>query len=232
MEKKAKVLIVEDSIDISDLISLHLEEEYSVLRAYNGLEAIQIFDQQNIDIVLLDLMLPNKNGYEVMKHIRERSNVPIIIVSAKGEDAEKVIGLNKGADDYIAKPFNPLELTARVSAQLRRYLLLGSSDKNEDQNITVRGIVLDCNECCLYKDNKKIILSNKEYNLIKLLMGAPGRIFTPKEIYENIWEEEYLYDNNSVMVYISKVRDYIEDDSKKPKYIINVRGLGYKFEKE
>lgn len=226
------VLVVEDSKEISDLITLHLEENYIVYKAWTGEEAICILDKMGIDLVILDIMLPVLNGYEVMKHIRENNNVPIIIVSAKSGDDDKIIGLLKGADDYLAKPFNPLELTARVEAQLRRFYKLGAADNTEHDVIHIQNLKLDCVECCLYKDGNKIQLTGIEYKLLKLLMGSPGRVFTKKMIYETIWEEEYLYDNNSIMVYISKLRDYIEIDSKKPKFIITVRGLGYKFEKQ
>lgn len=230
MQKKFTILIVEDSKEISDLMALHLEDKYMVKKAFTGEEAVKI-DMESIDLVILDLMLPLLNGYEVMKQIRENKNIPIVVVSAKSADEDKIIGLKKGADDYLSKPFNPLELVARVDAQLRRFYKLGGASGTENDYIQIQNLRLDCVECCLYKDEKKILLTNIEYKLLKLLMESPGRIFTKKVIFEAIWEEEYLYDSNTIMVHISKLRDYIEGDSKRPKFITTVRGLGYKFEK-
>lgn len=229
-KKEFVVLVVEDSIEISNLITLYLEENYAVLHASTGREAISVFEEKSVDLIILDLMLPHMNGYEVMREIRKKRNTPIIIVSAKNTDEEKIIGLQKGADDYITKPFNPLELNARVEANIRRFYKFGSVEVTEEV-IHIKDLILDCRECCLYKGKQKIVLTNIEYKLLKLLMSSPGKVFTQKEIFERIWEEEYYYENNSIMVYISKIRDYIEIDSKKPQYIITVRGLGYKFEK-
>ena len=231
-EGKPKVLIVEDSKDISDLIALYLEDKYWVQRAYTGEEAVRAARKKEMDLVILDIMLPGLSGYEVLKFIRENNNVPVIVVSAKDTDGDKIIGLQKGADDYLVKPFNPLELAVRVEAQLRRFYNLGGAGSGKEPDIIkIQNLTLDCEECCLYKNEQKIILTSKEYKLLKLLMSSPGRIFTKKVIFETVWEEEYLYDSNTIMVYISRLRDYIEEDSKKPRFIVTVRGLGYKFEK-
>jgi len=224
------VLIVEDTKEILDLIVLHLEDKYNLIKAEDGREAIKIVETEKIDLVILDIMLPLVNGYECMKVIREKKNIPIIIISAKSTDEDKIIGLQKGAD-YLAKPFNPLELVARVDAQLRRFYKFGGAEEIQEEVICFQNLKLDCKECCLYKDEEKIYLTNKEYKLLKLLMNSPKRIFTKKAIFEAVWEDEYLYDSNTIMVYISKLRDYIEEDSKNPQFIITVRGLGYKFGK-
>lgn len=226
------VLIVEDTKEILDLIVLHLEDKYNLIKAEDGREAIKIVETEKIDLVILDIMLPLVNGYECMKVIREKKNIPIIIIiSAKSTDEDKIIGLQKGADDYLAKPFNPLELVARVDAQLRRFYKFGGAEEIQEEVICFQNLKLDCKECCLYKDEEKIYLTNKEYKLLKLLMNSPKRIFTKKAIFEAVWEDEYLYESNTIMVYISKLRDYIEEDSKNPQFIITVRGLGYKFGK-
>lgn len=225
------VLIVEDTKEIMDLIVLHLEDKYNLFKAEDGREAIKIVETEKIDLVILDIMLPLVNGYECMKVIREKKNIPIVIVSAKSTDEDKIIGLQKGADDYLAKPFNPLELVARVDAQLRRFYKLGGAEEIQEEIIYYQNLRLDCKECCLYKDEEKINLTNKEYKLLKFLMNNPKRIFTKKAIFEAVWEDEYLYDSNTIMVYISRLRDYIEADSKNPQFIITVRGLGYKFGK-
>lgn len=230
-ENMFTVLIVEDSKDILDLIVLHLEDKYKLIKAENGKEAIKVIETETVDLAILDIMLPLMNGYECMRFIREKKNIPIIIISAKSTDEDKIIGLQKGADDYLAKPFNPLELVARVEAQLRRFYKFGGAEEIEEEVIRFQNLILDCKECCLYKDEKKIYLTNKEYKLLKLLMNSPKRIFTKKAIFEAVWEDEYLYDSNTIMVYISKLRDYIEEDSKNPQFIITVRGLGYKFGK-
>lgn len=168
------------------------------------------------------------SGIEVLKEIRKKRNIPIIIVSEKASNEDIIIALNYGADDYVAKPFNPLELSARVDAQMRRFFELGASTKIENDYLKVRDLVLDCRECCIYKEDIKILLTNIEFKLMKLFMSDPGRVFSKKQIFEAVWEEEYIYDDNTIMVYISKIRERIGDDSKKPSYIRTVRGLGYK----
>ena len=188
------ILIVEDSKEILDLMVLHLEDKYNLIKAEDGINAIKIAKKEKIDLLILDIMLPLVNGYECMKAIREKKNIPIIIVSAKSTDEDKIIGLQKGADDYLAKPFNPLELVARVDAQLRRFYEFGSAEEIQEEVICFQNLKLDCKECCLYKDEEKICLTNKEYKLLKLLMNNPKRVFTKKAIFEAVWEDEYLYD--------------------------------------
>ncbi len=226
------ILIAEDSKEIVDLIKLYLEgEDIKIVEADNGKNALEIFNQMHIHLILLDIMLPEVNGYDVIKEIRQKSNIPIIFMSAKGQDEDKILGLNLGADDYIVKPFNPLELTARVSAQLRRFYSLGASSDVSLEKIKVNNLVLDQRECKLYNDGEEVELTYMEYKLLKLLMNEPGRVFTKSQIFENVWEEEYTYTDNTVTVYISKLREKLETDSRNPKLIKTVRGLGYKFEK-
>lgn len=227
------LMIVEDSKEIVDLIKLYLEqEEYCIFIAEDGYQAISIFEKEEIHLVLLDLMLPELNGYEVIKRLRKKSIVPVIILSARNQDNEKILGLNLGADDYVAKPFNPLELVARINAQIRRFYDFGGSKrKEEDERIMIKDLILDKRECKLYKENEEIELTYTEYKILKLFMTEPGRVFTKSQIFESVWEEEYLYTDNTVVVYISKLRDKIEKDSKNPKIIKTIRGLGYRFEK-
>lgn len=227
------ILIAEDSKEIVDLIKLYLEaDDIVIIEANTGKQALAIFNKMKIDLVLLDIMLPEMNGYEVIKEIRKKSNLPIIFMSAKGQDEDKILGLNLGADDYVVKPFNPLELSARVSAQLRRFYSLGASSDTNMEKIVVNNLVLDQRECKLFNNGEEVDLTYMEYKLLRLLMNEPGRVFTKSQIFENVWEEEYSYTDNTVTVYISKLRDKLEVDSKNPKLIKTVRGLGYKFEKK
>ena len=226
------ILIVEDSQEIIDLIKIYLEqEEYFIDAARDGRIAVNLFEQEEIHLVILDIMLPELNGYEVIKRIRKISNVPVIILSAKNQDADKILGLNLGADDYVAKPFNPLELVARINAQIRRFYDFGGSKEKQDEKVIIGELMLDQRECKLYKKNREIDLTYMEYKLLKLFMTEPGRVFTKAQIFELVWENEYYYTDNTVVVYISKLRDKIEDDSKNPQLIKTVRGLGYRFEK-
>lgn len=226
------ILIVEDSQEIVELIKIYLEqEEYYVFVADDGKKAINIFEQEDIHLIVLDIMLPELNGYEVIKLVRKQSNVPVIILSAKNQDNDKILGLNLGADDYLSKPFNPLELVARINAQIRRFYDLGGSKETQQEEITIGHLTLDQRECKLYKGKKEIDLTYTEYKILKLFMNEPGRVFTKSQIFELVWEEEYLYTDNTVVVYISKLRDKIEEDSKNPQIIKTVRGLGYRFEK-
>lgn len=177
------ILIVEDSQEIIDLIKIYLEqEEYSIYEACDGESAINIFEKEEIHLVVLDIMLPKLNGYEVIKRLRKRSNVPVIILSAKNQDADKILGLNLGADDYLAKPFNPLELVARINAQMRRFYDFGGSKEKQDEKVIIGDLMLDQRECKLYKKDKEIDLTYMEYKLLKLFMTEPGRVFTKAQI--------------------------------------------------
>ena len=203
-----KILIADDEAEIRSLIRLYLENEsYEVLEAGNGLEALALFNKEHPDMCILDIMMPEMDGYGVLKKIRETSNIPVLILSAKDEYSEKILGLNLGADDYISKPFNPLEIAARVASQMRRYYKLGSGEN-------------------LIRGDEKIELTTVEFKIMELFMGHPGKVFTKQQIYEHAWGEDYIIADNNIMVSISKLRTKLSDDPSK--YIKTLRGLGYK----
>ncbi|QHI73000.1 response regulator transcription factor [Aminipila terrae] len=230
-----KILVAEDDESIVDLLKLYLENEgYEVYAASDGLQALDILAHNEIDLAVLDIMMPKLNGYEVTKKIRFISNIPILILSAKNLDSDKIIGLDLGADDYMTKPFNPLEIIARVKAALRRYYKL--NDNTAQQTVTSTKLIvgeleLDTEKLELTKSGKEISLTPTEYKIIALLMKAPGRVYTKAQIYETISGEYFESDDNTMMVHISKLREKIERDPKSPEYIKTIRGLGYKIEK-
>lgn len=224
------ILIVDDEKEIVDLIDLYLRNKgYFIFKAYEGNEAMNILNSEKINLVILDLMMPGIDGYKLIKKIRGISNIPIIIISAKCENHDKVIGLDIGADDYITKPFDLLELIARVNAQLRRCYSLNSND-NIDNIIKVRDIILDKDKVVVTRSGKEVTLTLKEFKLLELFMENKNKVLTKQMIFENIWNEEYLYDDNVIMVHVSKLRDKIECDNKENKYIKTIRGIGYRFE--
>ena len=223
---KPVILIAEDDRDIRDLLRLYLEGEgYRVLEAENGAQALILAREQTPDMAILDVMMPEMNGFELTRALRRYSEIPILILSARSQDNDKILGLNLGADDYIAKPFNPVEIVARVKAQLRRALRTGSDV------LTVGDLTLDTASFQLTKGGKQILLTPMEYKILALLMGSPGRIFTKVQLYEGAVGPYFEGDDNTMMVHISKLREKIEDDPKLPRHIITVRGLGYKLEK-
>ena len=220
------ILVCDDERDIVSALRIYLEPEgYRVLEAYNGQEALEVLSREQVHLVLLDIMMPKLDGISTIARLRETSNVPVIMLTAKSEDTDKVLGLNIGADDYITKPFNPVEIVARVKAQLRRASRSGSDI------LTVRELTLDTTTFQLTKNGKQILLTPMEYKILALLMRSPGRIYTKIQLYEGAIENYFEGDDNTMMVHISKLRDKIEDDPKSPRYIITVRGLGYKLEK-
>jgi DNA-binding response OmpR family regulator len=225
-----KILVAEDEKDIIDLVELNLSEEgFHVFKAENGLEALQIFESRNIDLVILDVMMPKLDGFNTARKIRETSDVPIIFLTARSDDMDKVLGLGLGGDDYIVKPFSPVELVARVQAQLRRYKKYSCS--NERNELCVGRLKLCKNSCTLFKDGNAISLNAKEYKIIELFMENPGRVFTKKQLYEFVWDDLFYGDANTIMVHISYIRDKIEDNPKNPIFIKTIRGIGYKMEK-
>ncbi|MBR4800603.1 MAG: response regulator transcription factor [Clostridia bacterium] len=226
------ILLAEDDEDIVGLIKLYLEKEgFTVLWARDGVEAVDVFSSHHVDLALVDIMMPRMNGYELTKKIRETSSIPIIILSAAQLDSNKIMGLNMGADDYLVKPFNPLELIARINANLRRaYSLATPNVSQDDGKITVGDLVLDTHLLTLQKNGVPIQLTATEYKILIMLMKSPGRVFTKMQIYEEVNGEYLASDDNTMMVHISNLRDKIEDDPKTPKYIKTVRGLGYKIE--
>lgn len=227
------VLLAEDDEDIVKLLRLYLENEgFDVVWAKDGVEACEIFDREKINIALVDIMMPRMNGYELTKYIRAKSNVPIIILSAAQLDSDKILGLNLGADDYMVKPFNPLELIARINAHLRRFYKLGNMQEKTDGKLRNGELCLDTETLTLEKNGTPVNLTATEFKILALLMKSPGRVFTKMQIYEEVNGDYYSTDDNTMMVHISNLRDKIETDPKNPRYIKTVRGLGYKIEKQ
>lgn len=227
-----KILVAEDDADIQNILKMYLESAgYIVSLAYDGLKAYDIVRNERIDMAIIDVMMPGMNGFELTKLIREKYNFPILILSAKIEGNDKILGLNLGADDYITKPFNPVEVIARVNANLRRYYKL-NSDSVHDQTVLVDGeLSLDTKNLIVTRGEEEIILTPNEYKILALLMKQPGRVFSKSQICEAINGEYYDNYESVIAVHITHLRDKIENDSKNPKYIKTVRGLGYKIEK-
>ena len=220
------ILIAEDNADIRELLRLYLEgEDFRVLEAADGATALALAREHQPDMAILDVMMPEMNGFELTRALRKYSDLPILILSAKSQDNDKILGLNLGADDYIAKPFNPVEIVARVKAQLRR------ATRSSRDILSVRDLTLDTATFQLTKGGQPILLTPMEYKILALLMRSPGRIFTKIQLYEGAIGTYFEGDDNTMMVHISKLREKIEDDPKNPRYIITVRGLGYKLEK-
>ena len=226
-----KILVADDEPEIRELLRLYLEnEQYEVIEAENGAEALRLTDVEKPDLVMLDIMMPQMDGYQALKHIREKNNVPVIIISARDEDSSKILGLNLGADDYIAKPFNPLEAVARVNSNLRRFYSLGAGGRDSAaQPIRVRDLELDPESYTLTRNGQAIELTGVEYKIMELLMSHPGKVYTKQQIYEYAWGDEYFVADNNIMVCISKLRSKLSDDTSE--YIKTLRGLGYRLEK-
>ncbi|WP_297630668.1 response regulator transcription factor [uncultured Clostridium sp.] len=224
------ILVVDDEKEIRDAINIYLRgEKLQVFNASNGLEALDIIAEKNIHLVILDLMMPKMDGIEACQKIRETNNIPIIMLSAKGEDSDKILGLNVGADDYITKPFNHLELVARVKSQLRRYESPLSIDSKDF--IKVRDLEIDTVAKKITVRDEEIKVTATEYKILVLLASNLGRVFSIKEIYEKVWEEPFYKSENTVTVHIRRIREKIEINTKEPEYIKVVWGIGYKIEK-
>ena len=224
------ILICDDEKDIVNALKIYLENsEYNLIAAYDGQQAIDIVNSQEIHLILMDIMMPKVDGIKAMQEIRKEHNIPIILLTAKGEDIDKISGLNSGADDYITKPFNPMEVIARVKAQLRRYVLLGSAKVHTDYLI-VGNIELDDKTKEVYVSGEKVLLTPTEYEILKLLMENVGRVFSPDQIYENVWNDLSFQTENTVAVHIRHIREKIEIDPANPRYIKVVWGQGYKME--
>ena len=230
---KTNILVVDDDREIVDAIEIYLlQEEFNVFKAYDGEEALLALKQNDIHLILLDIMMPKLDGIHAAIKIREYSSVPIIFLSAKSEDSDKILGLNIGADDYITKPFNPLELVARVKSNLRRYTTLGSIDTGEDNVFTVGGLVINDDTKEVTVEGNMVKLTPIEYNILLLLVKNQGRVYSIDQIYENIWEEEAIGADNTVAVHIRHIREKIEINPKEPRYLKVVWGVGYKIEKQ
>lgn len=229
----AKILVCDDDKDIVEAIDIYLTQEgYEVLKAYDGDEAIKVLKRNEVDLLIMDVMMPRLDGIRATLKIRENMSLPIIILSAKSEDADKILGLNIGADDYITKSFNPLELVARVKSQLRRYTQLGSTARSDNQSeFRTGGLVIrdDLKEVTV--DGEKVKLTPIEYNILLLLVKNQGKVFSINQIYENIWNEEAIGADNTVAVHIRHIREKIEINPKEPRYLKVVWGVGYKVEK-
>ena len=224
------ILICDDERDIVSALKIYLTDpEYTVFEAFNGQEAVKIISENEIHLVLLDIMMPVMDGISAMAAIRERSNVPVILLTAKSEDSDKILGLSVGADDYITKPFNPLEVTARVRSQLRRYLKLGAGSVSE-RTYSIGGVELDDAAKTVKVDGEEVSLTPKEFDILKLLMASAGKVFSPKEIYRSVWQEKPVGSDNTVAVHIRHLREKIEIDPGEPRYIRVIFGQGYKFE--
>jgi DNA-binding response OmpR family regulator len=228
-----KILIADDEEEIVEILELYLEKDgFQVIKAGDGLEAWELIQKIKIDMAVLDIMMPNIDGFNLTKKIREDYNIPIIILSAKNQDNDKILGLGLGADDYITKPFNPLEVSARIQAQLRRFYNLNSNTANENKKIVIGKVSLDTFNMLVKVDEGEVALTSFEYKILKLLMENSGKIFTKREIFELVWEDNYFGDDNTIMVHISNLREKIEPNPRKPIYLKTIRGLGYKFEKK
>ena len=226
------ILVCDDDREIVEAIEIYLSKEgYNVIKAYDGLEAIEILKKEDIQLLLIDIMMPRLDGLRATLKIREKSGIPIIILSAKSEDSDKVIGLDVGADDYITKPFNPLELIARVKSQLRRYTKLGTMAGQKSNVYTVGGLEVNDDSKEVTVDGESVKLTPYEYKILLLLVKNQGRVFTIKQIYENVWEEEAIAADNTVAVHIRHIREKIEINPKEPRYLKVVWGVGYKIEK-
>ena len=222
------ILVCDDEKDIVSALRIYLEGDgYQVFAAYNGRDAIELIRREQIHLVLMDIMMPQMDGIQAMVEIRKFSNVPVILLTAKSEDTDKVLGLTIGADDYVTKPFNPVELQARVKSQLRRYMMLGSVAAHAE-SLKVGGLELDDRSKEVFLDGERINLTRTEYDILKLFMENQGKVFSPREIYEKVWKEALYGNENTVAVHIRHLREKIEIDPANPRYIKVIWGRGYK----
>lgn len=229
----ANILVCDDDKDIVEAIDIYLSQEgHHILKAYDGIQALQMLQANSVDLLIIDIMMPRLDGIRATLKIREQNPLPIIILSAKSEDADKILGLNIGADDYVTKPFNPLELIARVKSQLRRYMQLGSVSRNLDAHVyETGGLCIDDDKKEVTVDGEPVKLTPIEYNILLLLVKNQGRVFSINQIYESIWNEEAVAADNTVAVHIRHIREKIEINPREPRYLKVVWGLGYKVEK-
>ncbi|OXM14447.1 response regulator transcription factor [Paenibacillus herberti] len=230
---KNNILIVDDELEIREALVIYLKSDnVEVFTASNGIEALEILEKETIHLIIMDIMMPQLDGIKTTFKIRESKNIPIIMLSAKSEANDKILGLNVGADDYITKPFNPLELIARVQSQLRRFTNLGAFQTTEDEIIQVRGLVLNKSSKTVEVDGEDVRLTSKEYKILELLIENKGRVFSLEQIYERVWNEPMLTSENTVAVHVRNIREKIEINPKDPKYLKVVWGIGYKIEKK
>lgn len=227
----ATILVVDDEVEIADLVEIYLQNDgFDVIKAYGGNEALKALeDRPEIMVIILDIMMPDIDGMEICRQIRKTSNIPIIMLSAKSADMDKIMGFGTGADDYVTKPFNPLELTARVKSQLKRYQNLPVQTEKEN-TITVGNLTIEKNAHRVLRDDTEIALTPIEFDIFWLLVSHPGRVYSTEEIFEQVWKEQVYEVNNTVMVHIRRLREKIETDPKNPTIIKTVWGVGYKVE--
>lgn len=224
------ILVCDDEKDIVSALKIYLTADgYQIFEAYNGKEALEIIKNQEVHLVLMDIMMPEMDGITAMIKIREISNVPVILLTAKSEDTDKILGLTVGADDYVTKPFNPVEIQARVKSQLRRYMQLGGGSMKQD-TLVIGGIELDDRTKEVSLDGEKVSLTRTEYDILKLLMEHPGQVFSPNQIYEKVWNDNPFGTENTVAVHIRHLREKIEINPAEPRYLKVVWGRGYKIE--
>ncbi|MEW9701711.1 response regulator transcription factor [Paenibacillus sp. SI8] len=223
------ILLVDDEKEIIDLLEIYLKNEgYHLLRAADGKEALQVLQKEAVDLIVLDIMMPNMDGIEACLKIREQKNMPIIMLSAKSQDMDKIWGLSSGADDYLSKPFNPLELIARIKSQLRRYTRLNVPQVNKDHEIEVDELTINTQTHEVKLDGREVKLTPREFAILELLARNRGMVWNIEKIYETVWKEAYFDSDNTVMVHIRKIREKIEQNPRKPRFIKTVWGVGYK----
>lgn len=228
----ATILVCDDDAAIVEAISIYLSQEgYQILKAYDGRQAIDILQKEDVQLLLIDVMMPQMDGIHAVMKIRSFSSIPILFLSAKSEDVDKILGLNVGADDYITKPFNPVELIARVRSSLRRYTAYGSLKQEEERQYQVGGLCIDDDAKQVSVDGEPVKLTPIEYQILLLLVKSPGRVFSSEQIYETIWNEEAYGADNTVAVHVRHIREKIEINPKEPRYLKVVWGVGYKIEK-
>ena len=231
-KKKNTILVCDDDKEIVDAIEIYLSQEgYRILKAYDGLQAVDMLEREDVQLLLIDIMMPKLDGLRATLKIREKSSIPIIILSAKSEDADKILGLNIGADDYVTKPFNPLELVARVKSQLRRYTKLGNAAGENQKIYQTGGLIMNDDLKEVTVDGEPVKLTPIEYNILLLLVKNQGKVFSISQIYESIWNEDAIGADNTVAVHIRHIREKIEINAKEPRYLKVVWGIGYKVEK-
>jgi two-component system, OmpR family, response regulator VanR len=230
MEKET-ILVVDDDKEIRDLVGIFLENDgYAVIKAINGIEALEVIKTQTVDLIILDVMMYGMDGIETCISIRKNENMPIIMLSAKNEDMDKIMGLTTGADDYLGKPFNPLELLARIKSQLRRYKKLNNAEEKKDGIIEIDDLLIDFNTHEVRLDNKDVKLTAKEFEILLLLARNRGIVFSAEKIYEEVWNNDFFESDNTIMVHIRKIREKIEISPRTPRFIKTVWGVGYKIE--
>ncbi|HAG43861.1 MAG TPA: VanR-FM family DNA-binding response regulator [Clostridium sp.] len=228
--KNITILIADDDREIANLVAIHLEKEgYHIIKVSDGQEAVEVIQAQPIDLLILDIMMPKMDGYEVTRHIREKHNMPIIFLSAKTSDFDKVQGLVIGADDYMTKPFTPIELVARVNAQLRRFMKLNQPKTKHNSSLEFGGLVISLEHRTVTLYGKNIELTRKEFEILYLLASYPNKVYSAEDIFQKVWGDAYYEGRNTVMVHIRTLRKKLEEDKRKNKLIKTVWGVGYKF---